>query len=103
MKKVILAVVIIMSGIAVFAQIDPPPPPPPPPGLAEPTLKIEGEKVTIITAQGDTYIIDDYGIRKNGMLIVGDSESMRDDIEDLQEEIQDLREDAQDITPDSEE
>ena len=96
-----LVVAVMLNALVIFAQVDAPPPPPAPPG--GPVLKIEGDKVTIVTTDGNTYIIDDYGIRKNGILIVGDSETMRDDIEDVQDEINNLRDEADAITPGSEE
>ena len=94
-----LAAAVLMNAIIVMAQVPPAPPAPP----AAPEMKVEGEKVTITTATGDVWIIDNDRISKNGVLIVSNSEDMEDEIEDIQDEIEDIQEEAESLTPGSEE
>jgi len=100
MKKLIVPMAIALVPFWLGAQVVPPPPPPPPPPM-EPSITVEGEKVTIRTETGEEFIIDEYGVRKNGVMIAGDSEGLREEMEDLREEIAELREEAEAITPGS--
>lgn len=107
MKKSALFAAFVMNVFFAIAQITPPAPPsepvppspPAPPGY--PSVNIDDDKVTIIDAGGNVFIVDDYGVRKNGALIIGDSEDLRDAIDDLQEEIEDIRDEASSVSPGS--
>lgn len=100
MKKLVLIAAVLMNVIIAVAQVDPPAPPAPP---EAPVLKVEGDKVTITTANGDIWVIDNNMVSKNGTVIVSNSEDMEDEIEDIQDEIEDIREESANLTPGSEE
>ncbi|HNF70752.1 MAG TPA: hypothetical protein PLL28_15335, partial [Chitinophagales bacterium] len=99
MKRIIYLVISMLAPVAMFAQVPTPPPPPVVP--VEGTIKVEDEKVTITTVKGDIFIIDEFGVRKNGIMIAGDSEALREEIEDLQDEIDDIREESASLAPGS--
>ncbi len=109
MKRFMILAAVIGVPMWVFAQVTPPPPPPPPPAAPEAvsgpdaTVHIEEESVTITTSQGEVYIIDDYGVRRNGVMLAGDSEGLREEIEELQQEIENIRGRTASLNPDSEE
>ncbi|MEZ5013409.1 MAG: outer membrane beta-barrel protein [Chitinophagales bacterium] len=108
MKNVIWLIVGMFGIQSMFAQVTPPAPPEAPeppvaPAPIEPSVHVNGETVTITNAKGDVFVIDEYGIRKNGVLIVGDTWDARADAEDLREDIEQLREESGSIDPDSEE
>ena len=56
MKKIMLMAAILMGVMIAKAQVPPPPPPPPPAG---PVIKIEENKITIVSPSGDEYIINE--------------------------------------------
>lgn len=102
MKKYIVTAAVLFNAILIFAQTTPPPPPAPPAPPVSPTIKISGDVVTISTENGDVFVIDDNGVRKNGKMIVGDSEDLRDAIDDLQDEIDDITSASASVSPGSE-
>ncbi|MBC8048100.1 MAG: hypothetical protein H7Y00_14980 [Fimbriimonadaceae bacterium] len=60
-----------------------------------PSISIDGDVVTITDTKGNTWLINDMGISKNGALIVREDEMDEvDAAEDLQDEIDDLREEV---------
>lgn len=101
MKKFMLMAAVLMGVIIAKAQVPPPPPPPPPP--AAPTIKIEEDKVTIITPEGNVYIINDESITKNGVVLDPESSDLREEMEDIQDELADIRAENITLTMDSEE
>ncbi len=101
MKKFMLMAAVLMGVIIAKAQVPPPPPPPPPP--AAPTIKIEEDKVTIVTPEGNVYIINDEIITKNGVIIDPESSDLREEMEDIQDELADIRAENITLTMDSEE
>lgn len=101
MKKFMLMAAVLMGVIIAKAQVPPPPPPPPPP--AAPTIKIEEDKVTIITPEGNVYIIYDESITKNGVVLDPDSSDLREEMEDIQDELADIRAENITLKMDSEE
>lgn len=96
-----LMAAVLMGVIIAKAQVPPPPPPPPPP--AAPTIKIEEDKVTIITPEGNVYIINDESITKNGVVLDPESSDLREEMEDIQDELADIRAENITLTMDSEE
>ncbi|MFN0274444.1 MAG: outer membrane beta-barrel protein [Chitinophagales bacterium] len=60
-----------------------------------PSLHITDNEVTIKDTKGNTWLINDLGISKNGVLVIGDEEmydvdaagDLQDEIEDLEDEI----------------
>ncbi len=96
-----LMAAVLMGVIIAKAQVPPPPPPPPPP--AAPTIKIEEDKVTIVTPEGNVYIINDEIITKNGVIIDPESSDLREEMEDIQDELADIRAENITLTMDSEE
>ncbi len=101
MKKFMLMAAVLMGVIIAKTQVPPPPPPPPPP--AAPTIKIEEDKVTIVTPEGNVYIINDEIITKNGVIIDPESSDLREEMEDIQDELADIRAENITLTMDSEE
>lgn len=96
--------VYLVGPMMLFGQVTPPPPPPPPPPApaTQATISVDGENVTISTPTGEVYIIDDYGVRRNGVMIAGDSEALREAIDDLTDEIDDIRAESATLEPGSE-
>ncbi len=108
MKRILLIAAVLGIPMWMHAQVPTPPPPPPPapvdaPNAPEATVHIEEESVTITTAGGDVYIIDDYGVRRNGVMIAGDTEGLVEEIDELQEEIDQLNMRTSNLDPNSEE
>lgn len=101
MKKFMLMAAILMGAIIAKAQVPPPPPPPPPP--ANPTIKIEEDKVTIVTPEGNVYIIYDESITKNGVVLDPESTDLREEMEDIQDELANIRAENITLKMDSEE
>lgn len=96
-----LMAAILMGAIIAKAQVPPPPPPPPPP--ANPTIKIEEDKVTIVTPEGNVYIIYDESITKNGVVLDPESTDLREEMEDIQDELANIRAENITLKMDSEE
>jgi len=103
MKRIMYVAALIAGPMWLQAQVTPPPPPAPPAPPAGPTatINVDGEIVTITTGEGDVFIIDEFGVRRNGVMIAGDSEGLREEIEELQDEIDGIREKTADMTPGS--
>lgn len=66
------------------------------PAQTSPNIQISEDEVTITDAKGNTWLINDAGISKNGSLIISEDEmydvdaagDLQDEINDLQEEIE---------------
>ncbi|HRG84365.1 MAG TPA: outer membrane beta-barrel protein [Chitinophagales bacterium] len=88
MKKIMLMAAILMGVMIAKAQVPPPPPPPPPAG---PVIKIEENKITIISPSGDEYIINEDNIMKNGVVLDTDSEAFRLEMDAIGKQLEALK------------
>lgn len=88
MKKIMLMAAILMGVMIAKAQVPPPPPPPPPAG---PVIKIEENKITIISPSGDEYIINEDNIMKNGVVLDADSEAFRSEMDAIGKQLEALK------------
>lgn len=88
MKKIMLMAAILMGVMIAKAQVPPPPPPPPPAG---PVIKIEENKITIISPSGDEYIINEDNIMKNGVVLDTDSEAFRSEMDAIGKQLEALK------------
>lgn len=83
-----LMAAILMGVMIAKAQVPPPPPPPPPAG---PVIKIEENKITIISPSGDEYIINEDNIMKNGVVLDTDSEAFRSEMDAIGKQLEALK------------
>ena len=83
-----LMAAILMGVMIAKAQVPPPPPPPPPAG---PVIKIEENKITIISPSGDEYIINEDNIMKNGVVLDTDSEAFRLEMDAIGKQLEALK------------
>ncbi len=83
-----LMAAILMGVMIAKAQVPPPPPPPPPAG---PVIKIEENKITIISPSGDEYIINEDNIMKNGVVLDADSEAFRSEMDAIGKQLEALK------------
>lgn len=83
-----LMAAILMGVIIAKAQVPPPPPPPPPAG---PVIKIEENKITIVSPSGDEYIINEDNILKNGVVLDTDSEAFRLEMDAIGKQLEALK------------
>ena len=88
MKKIMLMAAILMGVMIAKAQVPPPPPPPPPAG---PAIKIEENKITIVSPSGDEYIINEDNIMKNGVVLDTDSEAFRLEMDAIGKQLEALK------------
>ncbi|MEI2676263.1 MAG: outer membrane beta-barrel protein [Chitinophagaceae bacterium] len=88
MKKIMLMAAILMGVMIAKAQVPPPPPPPPPAG---PVIKIEENKITIVSPSGDEYIINEDNIMKNGVVLDTDSEAFRLEMDAIGKQLEALK------------
>ena len=83
-----LMAAILMGVMIAKAQVPPPPPPPPPAG---PVIKIEENKITIVSPSGDEYIINEDNIMKNGVVLDTDSEAFRLEMDAIGKQLEALK------------
>lgn len=88
MKKIMLMAAILMGVMIAKAQVPPPPPPPPPAG---PVIKIEENKITIVSPSGDEYIINEDNIMKNGVVLDTNSEAFRLEMDAIGKQLEALK------------
>ncbi len=105
MKKLTVLAVCMVSITMMLGQVASPPAPPEPPAApvapSGPSVNIDDEKVTIVDKKGNVYVIDDYGIRKNGMMITGDNDDLNDEIEDLMDDFEEITKEIGYLSPSS--
>lgn len=83
-----LMAAILMGVMIAKAQVPPPPPPPPPAG---PVIKIEENKITIVSPSGDEYIINEDNIMKNGVVLDTDLEAFRLEMDAIGKQLEALK------------